>query len=429
MNPITTLAAPNQNPWPVAPASAEAETPAAQAIFVPVRFVGDRFHYLWLALKTTFWTLLTVGIYRFWMKTRQRRFLWSSVQPGGFPLEYHGEPWEKLLGFLAAVCLLSFYIGVVNLILFFASFILFEGDYAGYWLSFLGILPLFWAAKYRARRYLLARSSWRGIRFGAEPGAWAYARAAVWNWFLTILTLGYLWPRMTFMMEKFRIDRTLWGDQHFHQGGNWKMLRRHMRPIWVMTGVTAALFWWIWNGNASLIIFRHQSLFVIGVLSFLASWVAAFVIYRTNALRTMANHKTLGSVKLASAARPWRIVRHYLWGSVLLTFFLGLVVTIVTYIAVNANPELAAYLSTGATPDLEQSELWTLVGVGLFLYFSLFVLLTVLTQLLITFPNFRHYAETLSFTESDFAGVMQRPPEDIASAEGIADALDLGAAF
>jgi uncharacterized membrane protein YjgN (DUF898 family) len=373
--------------------------------------------------------LLTLGIYRFWMKTRQRRFLWSSVEPGGFPLEYHGEPWEKLLGFLAAVCLLAFYIGIINLFLFFASFTLFEGDYAGYWLSFVGILPLFWAAKYRARRYLLGRTSWRGIRFGAEPGAWAYARAAVWNWFLTILTLGYLWPRMTFQMEKFRIDRTLWGDQRFEQTGTWTMLRRHMRPIWVMTAVTALLVWWLWSGNATFFILRHQSLFMFGTFGLMASWVAAVVIYRTNALRTMANHKVLGTVRLASAARPWRIVRHYIWGSVLLSITLGLVVTIVTYITIGANPELAIYLTTGATPDLDQSELWVLVGVGLFLYFSLFVLLAVLTQLYITFPNFRHYAETLSFSDSDFAGVKQRPPEDIANAEGIADALDLGAAF
>ena len=373
--------------------------------------------------------MLTVGIYRFWMKTRQRRFLWSSVQPGGYPLEYHGEPWEKLLGFLAAVCLLSFYIGIVNLILFFASFTLFEGDYAGYWFSFLGILPLFWAAKYRARRYLLGRTSRRGIRFGVEPGAWAYAKAAAWNWFLTILTLGYLWPRMTFQMEKFRVNRTWWGDQRFEQNGDWRLIRRHMRPIWGMTATTTAVVFWIWQNWSPYFYLLNPGKLVLTALILMLGWVVAFVIYRVNTMRTMANHKMLGEVRLASAARPWRIMRHYIWGSVLLLITLGIVVSVFTYIAVSANPELVLYLNGGATPDMEQSELWTLVGIGVFLYFAAFVLFTVLTQFYITFPNFRHYAETLSFTESDFGRVKQRPPEDIANAEGIADALDLGAAF
>ena len=425
---IASIAPPPRDPWPAAPPRI-AEDAAIGPLLIPVRFVGHRFHYFWLALKTTLWTLLTLGIYRFWMKTRQRRFLWSSVQPGGHPLEYHGEPLEKLLGFLAAVCLLSFYIGVVNLILFFASFSLFEGDYAGYWLSFLGILPLFWAAKYRARRYILGRTSWRGIRFGAEPGAWAYARTAAWNWVLTILTLGYLWPRMTFQMEKFRIDRTLWGDQQFYQGGDWKMLRRHMRPIWVMTAASTLYAWWIWSGNAAFFAYSHPVLLALIVFGLLAGWIGAGALYRTNAMRTMANRKILGPVTFRSAARPWRIVRHFLWGLVLLTVTLVLIVVVVIFILATANPDIMIYLNQGVPPNLSTSEQWTYVAIGLVTYFAVFVLFAVLTQFYITFPNFRHYAETLSYSDANLGYVRARPADDVANAEGIADALDLGAAF
>ena len=70
--------------------------------------MGARRRLLWLALKMDFLTILTLGIYRFWMKTRLRRWYWSAIRPGGHPLEYLGDPFEKLLGFLIAVVILAF---------------------------------------------------------------------------------------------------------------------------------------------------------------------------------------------------------------------------------------------------------------------------------------------------------------------------------
>ncbi|NNK16988.1 MAG: DUF898 family protein, partial [Sulfitobacter sp.] len=91
-----------------------------------VEFTGKRAALFWLALKTGFFTILTLGFYRFWMKTRLRRWYWSAMRPGGHPLEYVGDPIEKLLGFFIAVVILTFYIGIVNLLLMFVSFSVFN---------------------------------------------------------------------------------------------------------------------------------------------------------------------------------------------------------------------------------------------------------------------------------------------------------------
>ena len=87
-----------------------------------VQFVGRRGALFWLAFKTGFLTIMTLGFYRFWMKTRLRRWYWSAIRPGGHPMEYVGDPIEKLLGFFIAVVILTFYIGIINLILMFVSF-------------------------------------------------------------------------------------------------------------------------------------------------------------------------------------------------------------------------------------------------------------------------------------------------------------------
>ena len=50
--------------------------------------------------------MVTLGIYRFWLVTDVRRFLWSNTEIAGEPLEYTGTALELLLGFLVAIALL-----------------------------------------------------------------------------------------------------------------------------------------------------------------------------------------------------------------------------------------------------------------------------------------------------------------------------------
>ncbi|MEM8592624.1 MAG: DUF898 family protein, partial [Pseudomonadota bacterium] len=47
--------------------------------------MGRRRRLFGLALWTGFLTVLTLGLYRFWARTRLRRWYWSAIRPGGFP--------------------------------------------------------------------------------------------------------------------------------------------------------------------------------------------------------------------------------------------------------------------------------------------------------------------------------------------------------
>ncbi|MGB0440547.1 MAG: DUF898 family protein, partial [Paracoccaceae bacterium] len=114
-----------------------------------------------MALKTGFLTVITFGLYRFWMKTRLRRWLWSSIRIGGLPLEYTGLPGEKILGFFVAVVLLAVYLSLINLGLTFFSVAVLQDIQPAYALTLLGVMPLWFYAQYRARRYILARTRWR----------------------------------------------------------------------------------------------------------------------------------------------------------------------------------------------------------------------------------------------------------------------------
>src|ERR1043165_10290685 len=67
-------------------------------------------------VEGTFWRLLsrgavlllvTLGIYRFWLQTGVRRFLWNNTQIAGDHLEYIGTARELLIGFLIAIAFLA----------------------------------------------------------------------------------------------------------------------------------------------------------------------------------------------------------------------------------------------------------------------------------------------------------------------------------
>lgn len=386
-------------------------------------YVGTKGRLFRLALGSSILTVLTLGIYRFWMKTRLRRFYWSAIRPGGQPLEYVGEPLEKLLGFLIAVVFLAFYIGIVNLVLMFLSFLLFQGNYAAYLLSFVGVIPIVFYARYRARRYILARTRWRGLRFGLEPGAWGYAARAFLHWGLTILTLGLLWPRMTFFLEKYRTDRTYYGSERFFQGGTWQMLYRPFRPLLigiviigggVVTGYAGAILPALLTGAA-------------GVL--LAFYGLAH--YRVHSFRLLANAKTLGEIGFVARPSPWRVIRIYCFGHLIV----GLLMSVFVTALLVAFGGMAAVVigANGQFDPIEWSAMlpfWLNTLVAVLVYFTIFVSWGVLRHVFVTLPLARHYAETLEITGGHHVNnIVQRDRDDFTEAEGLAEALDLGAAI
>jgi uncharacterized membrane protein YjgN (DUF898 family) len=384
-------------------------------------YAGTRRSLFWLALKTSVLTVLTVGFYRFWAKTRVRRFYWSAIRPGGFPLEYTGTGVEKLMGFLVAVVFLAFYIGVLNLILMFISFSLLNDNFAAYFTSFIGIIPIYFYAQYRARRYVLARTRWRGLRFGIDAGAWGYSWRAMLHWLATILTLGFLLPRQLFCLEKFRIDRTWYGRERFTQEGNWRMFLKPATHYYV--GLVLTLLAGI-GGYFNELMF---TLFIVSIPWLLIGWVHLQI----NGFKVMAQHKRLGEfVTFRANPSTWRMIQIYLVGSLLIVLMIAVAsVAIVVLIMLDQNIFSDGNFEATFGVGNDGNQPLMFAGIA-FLYFTMFIFIGVLGQLFITLPSMRHYAETLFIRDSHHLGqIRQRPRDEFAEAEGFADALDIGAAI
>ena len=165
---------PAKNPWlrdpdgtASAPVAGEETAPTGDDI--RPQYAASGRDLFWKAWRMMLWTVLTAGIYRFWMRTALRRHYWGGIKIQGDPLEYTGRGLEKLLGFLIALAILAVVLGALNVALTFAGISLASDDPVqanlAFQLSVLATLPLIAYARYRGLQYMLSRTRWRGIRF------------------------------------------------------------------------------------------------------------------------------------------------------------------------------------------------------------------------------------------------------------------------
>jgi uncharacterized membrane protein YjgN (DUF898 family) len=210
--------------------NAGGESTAGSEQVLRVRFLGQRRAYWRLLTRGAGLLIITLGIYRFWLATDVRRFLWSNTEVAGETLEYTGTPFELLIGFLVAIAILipvyaGFFIAALDL----GAIGQMSGMIA---FAALGLLGQY--AIYRARRYRLTRTIYRGLRFHQEGSAWAYAFRAVAWWAVTALTIGLAYPFQLASLERYKMRNTFYGDLagHFHASG-WGLFLRGL-PMWLL---------------------------------------------------------------------------------------------------------------------------------------------------------------------------------------------------
>src|SRR5580704_4208318 len=194
-----------------------------------VRFLGDESAYWRLRIKGAALVVVTLGIYRFWLATDVRRFLWSNTEISGDTLEYNGLATELLIGFLLAVAIL------VPLYMVFALVAL-ELDLVAVTPALIGfalLLLLGEYALYRARRYRLTRTVFRGLRFDQHGSPWRYAVYALLCWGIVIVTLGLAYPWTAAFIERFKMRNTSYGDLQGRFEGRGLALFWRGLPIWL----------------------------------------------------------------------------------------------------------------------------------------------------------------------------------------------------
>lgn len=277
-----------------------------------VSFFGDRREFFRLLARGAALELVTVGFYRFWLTTDIRRHLWSNTVIDGDSAEYTGRGKELLFGFLFALAILVpvyiayFLVGVeAERLKAFASLPL---------VAFFYLFGQF--AIYRARRYRLTRTVWRGVRFWMSGSGWAYAaRSALWT-LLVLVTLGLALPWREAALERYKMRHCYYGDlQGRFDGRGWDLFKQG---------------WWIWLACiASLVLLGLSKKIPPAPLIVLVAAPSLYAIFKSVEWRWWVSGIRFGDVRFESDLRYgalvdlyWKVIGWFLLAAVVFVIYL-----------------------------------------------------------------------------------------------------------
>jgi uncharacterized membrane protein YjgN (DUF898 family) len=362
---------------------------------MPVAFFGKRGEFFDLAKRGAALELVTLGFYRFWLLTDIRRHLWSNTLVDGDAAEYTGRGKELLIGFLVALAILvPIYLGYFLI-----------GLEAEHYQAFASIplVAFFYLfgqfAIYRARRYRLTRTVWRGVRFWMTGSGWLYAlQASLWG-LLMILTLGLILPWRAAALERYKMRHSHYGDlQGSFEGRGWEFFKRG---------------WWLW---------------LLTPIALYISPIAPFVYagYKAIEWRWWLSGIRFGGVRVESSLPKSALIGLY-WKVIGWMALLGLVFAV--YLALCAV--LVASMSGAGltelfqTPELMRSiPLLVLAGLG---YLVLAMALNVVMRIYLTRDLWVIVLGSVNISGLEAAAnVAARGDLANALGEGFADGLDVG---
>ncbi len=157
--------------------------------------------------------VVTLGIYHFWAKTEVRQRIWSAIRINDEPLTYTGRGKELFFGFLIVMSCIFL---PVMLLVAAVAFTFGPQHPITNSISILLYIVfgfLFGLAIYRAQRYRLARTRWRGIRGSLVGDPMVYAWTFFWTAILIPFTLGWIMPWRSTKLQSIISNNTRFGDR------------------------------------------------------------------------------------------------------------------------------------------------------------------------------------------------------------------------
>jgi len=405
-----------------------------------VQFTGLRGPLFKLALKNALFTLLTLGIYRFWAKTWIRRYFWHNTRIRGEALEYTGLPSELLIGFLIALAILvptfMIYKGIVFLLSSFPEIPSFLPD-AVYFLS---LWALFQFAFYRMWRYRLSRTAWRGIHFGLDGSAWRFVSVAFGWTAVSIMTLGLASPWARVALWRFRVRNTRFGNTFFNFEGSGKHLLMPWLIVWLLP-LLVGIFVVIFHSDTILKVMEFQNTIddpnalgqavsetvgdsfnnviimfvVIGITQpFLRIW------YGVRQARYLIGGTQFQEARFQATIKTSTIV----WAIVLYLFCITLLIG--GLMALTMGVVMGTMIGGGDAGAVFGTAFGAFFGI--IFPVLLLILMPVFAQIILYYKIFKHVCSVIEIENAEaFDQAIQSVQPGPKHGEGFADALDVGA--
>jgi uncharacterized membrane protein YjgN (DUF898 family) len=377
------------------------------------RFLGSKRDYWRVLARDTLALIVTIGLYRFWVSTNIRRYLWSRTEIAGEQLDYTGDPIELLIGFLVLVVVLAPAVLVFSLLSWGSDF--FSAFFIAPYLPIVLLFPLAFLALYQARRYRLNHTVFRGLRFRQTGSAIVYVlRGAAWS-LLVLLTLGLAYPWARVSLERYKMRHTWFGEvQGSFVGSAWQLFKRGLL-WWAIVWVPVILL-------SSLAGEDEESAGVAAVLAFMWLGLSSIIVYpflHALVIRWRIAGIRFGTLSFEANFSLGRFAKSYFkffgW-LLLLAIVVGILAVIVMLWIVPAIP-------LGRSMTAEVIGIISLIIV----YFIIATLMAFAYQATVRFETWRLIVETLVIRGVGQLDSAKAPAEPAARRRGrVAAAINLG---
>lgn len=305
-----------------------------------VAFRGMAGDFFLLQLGNLALTILTLGIYRFWGKTRYRRFLWRETLLDGDPLEYRGTGLELFVGAILVILLVTIPFGVLSLTLGAIFSDPGTGIAIAQGILVLLIYYLVGLGQYRSWRYLFSRTSWRGIRSGMTEQGFEFGWYSFGLTMAQLFSLGLATPWVSVKRWNRLVRDVRIGNLAMESHAQVRPLWGKFLLVWGLVTVPMMAFigWFAWNYGAMFtnpeqaptpesmgellvaIAILYGGIIVIGLLG-----TALFAQYWAAYLKETINNTMIGpTMRLRIDVETWDVVRFYLGNIVLVMFYVGI---------------------------------------------------------------------------------------------------------
>jgi len=315
--------------------------PSPHQTEIDITWSGSPWKLVGLSFVNTLLMILTLGIYGFWGRTEVRRRIWSSVRLNGEPLRYTGTGKELMLGFLVVFGVVLFPVLAITV----AVIITFGPESMAARVVQFALYVVFFflvgMAVYRARRYRLSRTNWRGIRGTMIGSSLRYALIAFATVILYPLTIGWIAPWRANMLQRRLTRETVFGNQQLGYDGTSGPLYARYAVVWIGTiailaGAGFAIFGMLGpkllslaeaaaSGAPPVQLTAREIASVLGILfGAFCLWSIVSAWYRASMANHFARSTTYQAARFSLAIGPGGLIWLFLSNLFLIVFTLGI---------------------------------------------------------------------------------------------------------
>lgn len=338
--------------------------------------------FLKIYLVNLFFTILTFGIFRFWAKTRNRRYIFSRMKLLGDGFEYTGTAKELFLGFLVVMVFILLPFGILPA-LYAQNISVTKPELAGTIHTVQGVFffCLFPVAIFRAYRYIASRVNWRGVRFSQVGSTFGYW----WRWIVFTLALpltgGLIYPLRHAVMSRYWVSNMRFGNQVFQTGIRagrlYKSFLISYAIVIVGLGVSIAVFSYSFASIESEMTLpggqlSEEALEIVGALGIglgllnLVVWIFAMSFYFAKYISLAISETSLNDCSFKADLGPMKLIGFQLVNLIIMAVTFGLYYPFIVsrYMAfISENLMAHGEESLEQTIQVERNELKT--GEGL----------------------------------------------------------------